>query len=502
MGDKHYLYPLSLVCRYWAGAVRRSIFQEFNLRSREDALQFIALAKCDIWPSHSILPIGKYVDTLLFHVDFRGLSWIHLILRCMPSDILGLTSDFPIDVWLIFRSPSLEEKEDKAQLPAPRDIYHDLPRRIPPTMGKFNLLDIAVNDLCFRRFDHLLSFLGSAGRRVPELLCKSVKFMDVDTPRNGNPNRSILRMVAPLQNLNIEQCSDTPKLLELMLTLRVCARVHPPPNYAEVQRNIASVINGISTFIKSFCGKSHNTDDEDHESKTYPIEAFFNDSERDSNISYVEKILGGPKLPDETRLLFTCHLRSEDDEAKNYGLTIGLSREGHLLGMWLYRTSGSMRNLVKPPTLNTVDFGAIDALTSQPTQHPEPWCLNVQADTSDVSDMEEFASTLKLKMPLMQSAGRLVIEWGRRGEDRWIREVRDDEGASEREDGDGRGPGAGEASSNHGSGDGRGQELVIQQDNEHGQSSSVGGEASNMENSDDQGPGVGEAETGGMDFSD
>ena len=85
------------------------------------------------------------------------------------------------------------------------------------------------------------------------------------------------------------------------------------------------------------------------------------------------------------------------------------------------------------PKPKSVDLGAIDALALQPTQYPDPWRFTVATDISDVSVIQKFSSALKSRMPLMQSAGRLIVKWMRLSEKGWDSEVWDDETVSRQE---------------------------------------------------------------------
>ena len=274
---KRQLCLFALVCRFWASKTRDRIFNSLTLRSRQDALQFTAFAKCGIWPVHSILPIGKYVKLLVFEVDIHDLCWIHLILHCMPNDILGPTSDYRIGVRLKFKVPIPDEKKDSVLVPAPRHVYHDLPRRFPPTMTRFRSTEIEVRGLCFSKLDHLSSFAFSLNRHLLELRCDSVNVMDAHTLRNANPNRTAPQMGTYLRFVNVISFVDAMVFVEHMFSCRVCATSSQPLDYAQTRRNISSLLNGIPTLLKSFCGK---TDITKNEGLRY-LTVYFNKGEHD-----------------------------------------------------------------------------------------------------------------------------------------------------------------------------------------------------------------------------
>ena len=160
----HTIYSFSLVCRYWASKLRRHIFCSLILGSRNYALEFTALAKCSIWPAHSILPIGKYVERIWFIVNVQDLSWIHLVLHCMPDNILGPTGDSMIEIFLDFECSGTR---DKLPVQAPRHVYHGLPRRFPPKIRpRFWLSLVSVSDLSFGNLNHFSDFVFSAQQHL------------------------------------------------------------------------------------------------------------------------------------------------------------------------------------------------------------------------------------------------------------------------------------------------------------------------------------------------
>ena len=253
---KRYYGRLSLVCRYWASKMRGHIFAKLILSSRNDALEFIALAKCSIWTKHSILPIGKHVESIHFEVDVRDLSWIHLILHCMPNDLLGPTGDSTIEISLYFECLASDRKDGAVLVPAPKHVYHDLPRRFPPMMRpRFTQPLVLIKRLIFGNPNNLAYFSFSAHRRLKLLWCDSNKFTDIDTLSNVNFNGKAHQMGKISEYLDMDPCADgLITFMNIMLTHRVCAMSSPPLNYAQTQHHIAPELDAMSTVLRSLSG--------------------------------------------------------------------------------------------------------------------------------------------------------------------------------------------------------------------------------------------------------
>ena len=251
--DKRDLGQLSLVCRYWASKTRGRIFANLTLRSRDDALEFTSFAKCSIWPVHSIVSIGKYVKSLRFFVDVLDLPWIHLILHCMPNDILGPTSDSPIEVHLNFACLAPGGGQGTTLASVPRHVYHDLPRRFPPTMRpRFTQPSVWIRKLSFGSPKNLTYFVFSAHRHLKYLNCERVAFTDVNTLWSDNFNGSDRQRGTVWESLSIDRCTDALMLINIILIRRVCAMSSPPLDYAQTRHNMASELAAISTVLRSF----------------------------------------------------------------------------------------------------------------------------------------------------------------------------------------------------------------------------------------------------------
>ena len=98
----------------------------------------------------------------------------------------------------------------------------------------------------------------------------------------------------------------------------------------------------------------------------------------------------------------------------NYFFSIDLCHERGILAMRLHGDSQYFRNLVETSKLNDINFGAIDTLALQTTQHPNPWRLTILISSLDVATMRGLAPVFKSRIPLMHSTGRLIIvkrEW-------------------------------------------------------------------------------------------
>ena len=121
----------------------------------------------------------------------------------------------------------------------------------------------------------------------------------------------------------------------------------------------------------------------------------------------------------------------------DYTLKIELSHDGHILAIVLDIDDDDGLKSFGRSKLKMVDLGAIDASALRPTQDPNPWHFIVVTCISKVAAIRKFSSALRSRMPLMQSAGRLMIKWNQRWEGETIAfDVWNDEAASELENGD------------------------------------------------------------------
>ena len=146
---------------------------------------------------------------------------------------------------------------------------------------------------------------------------------------------------------------------------------------------------------------------------------------------YTEIYLGGIGWSDSTNIWMHCNATPDSPDSIDYALDMDLCHERGILAMRIQEANEFFQNLIKTSKLDNIDFSAIDALALQPTQHPDPWRLTIVINSSDVSAMRELSPVLKSRMPLLQSAGRLVMKWIPRREGRYAFEVWDDEAASE-----------------------------------------------------------------------
>ena len=244
---------LSLVCRYWASEIRVYMFAHLNLRSRKDALEFVALAKCSVWPVHSILPIGRYINSFRLTTDVLDLPWIHLILHCMPDNILGPTSDSMIHIKLDFYCL---DRLDKIPVPTLRHVYHGLPRRFPPMMRpRFTRPFVFLSRLNFENPRNLLNFVFSAHRHFETVSCHLVKFTDSKALRNSNFEESARRREGLFDYFRISRETDEmTALINFVLIHRVCAMSSPPLDFARTWDSIASELDVISLVLRSFGG--------------------------------------------------------------------------------------------------------------------------------------------------------------------------------------------------------------------------------------------------------
>ena len=131
-----------------------------------------------------------------------------------------------------------------------------------------------------------------------------------------------------------------------------------------------------------------------------------------------------------------CNATPDSPDSIDYALDMDLCHERGILAMRIQEANEFFQNLAKTSKLDNIDFSAIDALALQPTQYPDPWRFTVATDISDVSVIQKFSSALKSRMPLMQSAGRLIVKWMRLSEKGGESEVWDDEMVSRQENDD------------------------------------------------------------------
>ena len=252
---KRQLGQCSLTCRYWARETRPHIFGCIKLQSRDDALTFVALAKCNLWPAHSILPIGKYLLGLQLEVvGMQSLPWIHLILHFMPADLLGNTSDSTIGLCMKFSGA----KQDGDVLePAPPHVYHGLPRRLPLShQSGFQRLQfdkIVVQDMIFNRPGDVLSFVnsithGSSPTTSHVDLCR-IRWNDTDPLARIIIGPPIQRLITrSLVSLSMERSPAILPLTKLLLACKVAKCSSPPRNLAQTYDNMASGFRILSVL--------------------------------------------------------------------------------------------------------------------------------------------------------------------------------------------------------------------------------------------------------------
>ena len=185
----------SLVCRFWAIRIRTRLFGKLVLHSYDRALEFIALAKSEVWPSNAIFGIGMYASTFEFEQSTQSPPWIHLVLHCMPSCLLRRET---INSRITFSGTTNLKRHHALpeSLPPSTNVYYPcLPRRFPYKRN-ISIFVLALKSMTFRHFKDTRSLLFSMCPEATYIECRSLRWLDlgeVDTviPRISQSKRRL-----------------------------------------------------------------------------------------------------------------------------------------------------------------------------------------------------------------------------------------------------------------------------------------------------------------------
>lgn len=134
--SKRELGRCSLVCKFWAGFLRRDIFRRLALRTLEDGDQFCSFITSPSPGAES--SVARLVQRLDLYYDLAGPPWVHRIFvsRCKL--------DQRVETYV-----TVSDSSDSLSPVLVRSIYHSLPRSLPPQMTHIkglSLLGLSFSD--------------------------------------------------------------------------------------------------------------------------------------------------------------------------------------------------------------------------------------------------------------------------------------------------------------------------------------------------------------------
>ena len=196
---KQGLAVCGLVCRYWASIIRPLLFENIELRSREDAIQLLKFLE-----SPTILKpaLTECVRLLAFKQSGRQLPpWMHLCQLAKyyrRGDVRLLIEDAEGDI-----------------------LWYGLPRALPQSIF-LHTNKLELDRVRFRRGRDLVRFI----RSLPEVwscICKAITFTDTSPVSPVPiPRRRSLESLAKLE-FDLTDCSECPFATQLTLAFAVLA---------------------------------------------------------------------------------------------------------------------------------------------------------------------------------------------------------------------------------------------------------------------------------------
>lgn len=219
--SKRELGRCSLVCKFWAGFLRRGIFRRLSLRTLEDGDQFcffITSPSAGAERSHA-----RLVQQLDLYYDLAGPPWVHRIFmsRCKL--------DQRVEIYV-----TVSDSSDSSSPVLVRSIYHSLPRSLPPQMT--HLKGLSLRGLSFADSSSLRRFLISVDLPSwPKITFHNIHVKDTGTFPSSTVVASCLRRSASetavhhcesLLMLNVELGSDRPSTASYPCSTREDALRH------------------------------------------------------------------------------------------------------------------------------------------------------------------------------------------------------------------------------------------------------------------------------------
>ena len=392
----------SLVSRYWARNIRRAMFFSIKLRSREHALTFLAFARCQIWPAHSILPIGKYVQHLECDVQIDSPPWLHTILHCMPHNLLGPDEGSTELLLTLFGVLG----ENDTQVFTPRDVYYGLPRRFPSNVRpSIQIVNPNPTGMTFPRYSDFISLLFSVTHNyVGVVHCYAIEWQDI-RPTDGMAPPLPRRMKSKLQEIRLQDCTTPQPLLDMFFTTRLSETTSSPSNASAIYV-VPSELHIVYTMVRCIFGKKDGVPSKD----TPWAEVVSFEGQWLISITANATLNSFYKAYFRRRVDKTAYVRvtALDDEGPG-GLVFNFSERGRIFSIRLTLPifSDEYETDFADPGSIGIDWKMVDELASTPVL----WCFHVRADTRSVSNMRTFGAYIKSRLTHMEAAGQLKIEF-------------------------------------------------------------------------------------------
>lgn len=241
--EKRQIASVALVCRTWAAACQPRLFEELELRCREDLEQLLGLMAC---PKTKIQQYIWFIKCRVKPADSSP-PWIYLAYIQLIPKVISSRQPRTLDIYI--DGPSHKEYKGLE-----RQLFL---RPLPPSVTRVS--NLYLTDLHFKRFRDLVKLVSA----YPSLKCVKCDRVTWDPATDNElpaPKSSLSRCTPYTRQYSMHQCTDIGAAVWLPLLLSQ-DRLHSlRPQEAHAIRRIASALTqGLSLEAHSALSVSSYT---------------------------------------------------------------------------------------------------------------------------------------------------------------------------------------------------------------------------------------------------